>query len=163
MSAAYDIEQWTDFFVAFAGGSAALAGLVFVAVSLNLEQILGYPGLPERAFATLALLITPLVVSLFGLAPQSNTAIGIELIATGVIFGGGLAVLTRLSLPPGGKRSWLVGRATIAGLGTLPIAIAGPTLLAEDGGGLYWALGGMLAALVGGVTNAWVLLVEIRR
>ena len=32
MSAAYDIDEWSDLFVATAGASAALAGLVFVAV-----------------------------------------------------------------------------------------------------------------------------------
>ena len=40
MSAAYDIEQWSDLSVASAGASAALAGLVFVAVSINIEQML---------------------------------------------------------------------------------------------------------------------------
>ena len=37
---AYDPSEWTDLFVATAGASAALAGLVFVAVSINLERIL---------------------------------------------------------------------------------------------------------------------------
>lgn len=32
---AYDATAWTDLFVAAAGASAALAGLVFVAVSIN--------------------------------------------------------------------------------------------------------------------------------
>lgn len=36
-------------------------------------------------------------------------------------------------------------------------------MLAEDGGSLYWIVGGMLGAIFGGVTNAWVLLVEIQR
>ncbi len=30
-------------------------------------------------------------------------------------------------------------------------------------GGLYWALAGIVAAIVGAVLNAWVLLVEILR
>jgi hypothetical protein len=46
---AYEPEQWTELFVASAGASAALAGLVFVAVSINVERILQFPGLPERA------------------------------------------------------------------------------------------------------------------
>ena len=51
--AAYDPAEWTDLFVAMAGASAALAGLVFVAVSINVERILQYAGLPERALQTL--------------------------------------------------------------------------------------------------------------
>ena len=57
MSAAYDPEQWHDLFVAVAGASAALLGLLFVAVSINLERILSYKGLPERALETLLLLL----------------------------------------------------------------------------------------------------------
>ena len=52
--AAYDSAQWHDLFVACAGAEAALAGL---AVSINLQSVLAYPGLPARALETLALLI----------------------------------------------------------------------------------------------------------
>jgi hypothetical protein len=39
--AAYEPSDWSDLFVASAGASAALAGLVFVAVSINIEFIAG--------------------------------------------------------------------------------------------------------------------------
>ena len=38
---AYDPSEWSELFVATAGASAALAGLVFVAVSINIERIIG--------------------------------------------------------------------------------------------------------------------------
>jgi len=41
--------------------------------------------------------------------------------------------------------------------------VAGASLLAETGGGLYWAVAGMAFAILGGVANAWVLLIEILR
>ena len=47
--AAYDVQEWTDLFVATTGAAAALAGLVFVAVSINIERILKFEGLAERA------------------------------------------------------------------------------------------------------------------
>ena len=57
MSTAYAPEEWKDLFVAMAGASAALAGLLFVAVSINVERIVKYEGLPERGIETLALLL----------------------------------------------------------------------------------------------------------
>jgi modulator of FtsH protease len=51
---AYQPEQWHDLFVATAGAAAALAGLIFVAVSINLEQILKYPALPPRGSRSIA-------------------------------------------------------------------------------------------------------------
>ncbi len=163
MSAAYDTEPWSDLFVATAGASAALAGLVFVAVSINLENVLAGAGLPDRALATLTLLLAPLVVAILALMPQSSTALGVELLATGLASVAAATGFTKRSLPPEARRSWVVGRTGTAALGTVPYVIAGVTLLAEAGGGLYWAAGGVVAGVLGGVINAWVLLVEIRR
>ena len=81
---AYDVGEWTDFFVASAGASAALAGLVFVAVSINVESILRYEGLPQRALATV-LLLSVVLISLIGLIPgQSRTALAAELLGVGL-------------------------------------------------------------------------------
>ena len=41
---AYEVSNWSNLFVAAAGASAALAGLVFVAVSINIERILKFEG-----------------------------------------------------------------------------------------------------------------------
>jgi len=47
--------------------------------------------------------------------------------------------------------------------GTVPLIIGGASILAKTGGGLYWTVGGILFAIAGGVSNAWVLTVEILR
>jgi len=79
--AAYHASEWSDLFVATAGASAALAGLVFVAVSINLARVVQFSDLPDRALATVLFLVSVLLVSIIGLIPgQSNLALGIELL-----------------------------------------------------------------------------------
>jgi modulator of FtsH protease len=165
MSTAYDPSQWSDLFVATAGASAALAGLVFVAVSINIERILKFKGLPERALETVLLLLGVLLVSVVGLIPgQDNVALGAELLGVSLVLGAVIARLptsheARVSEP----RAWLWGRWSVRAAGTMPFVVGGISVLAGSGGGLYWIVAGIVFALVGAVTNAWVLLVEILR
>lgn len=166
MSVAYDPEQWHDLFVATAGASAALLGLLFVAVSINLERILAYKGLPERALETLLLLLGVLVVSIAGLVPgQSSVALGLELLATA-----GVVAAIIIRLPGAGAEdtgrepaTWRLSRLGVRLMGTVPLVIGGLSVLTETGGGLYWIAAGIALAIIGAVTNAWVLLVEILR
>ena len=71
---AYEASEWGELFVAVAGASAALAGLLFVAVSINVERIVRYRGLPERALEALVLLLGVLVISIIGLIPVRGTS-----------------------------------------------------------------------------------------
>jgi modulator of FtsH protease len=163
---AYDAAEWSDLFVASAGASAALAGLVFVAVSINVERILEFKGLPERALETLMLLVGVLLISLIGLVPGlSDEALGAMLLAEAVLVG---AVIWRLPWgetegDPAAARTRVAGRLVIRTLGTLPFALGGLSALAGEGGGLYWIAAGIILAIFGAVVSAWVLLIEIRR
>jgi hypothetical protein len=166
--AAYDAAAWSDLFVATAGASAALAGLVFVAVSINIERILKGEGLTDRALETVLLLLSVLIVSIAGLIPgQSNTALGLELLAAGLLFGGIIARHPVAGGRPdsrrGGAHLRFIQRMLIRILATAPIVLGGISLIADAGGGLYWIVGGIVFAIAGAVANAWVLLVEILR
>ncbi len=55
----YEAARWADFAVGVAGATAALAGLLFVAVSVNIQRIMQFAYLPARAGQTLIMLITP--------------------------------------------------------------------------------------------------------
>jgi len=59
----------TGTFEAIAGASATLAGLIFVAVSLDLKEILRGRALPSVAARWLAVLVALVLMRTFGLAP----------------------------------------------------------------------------------------------
>jgi hypothetical protein len=167
VSTAYAPEEWKDLFVAVAGASAALLGLLFVAVSINLERILSFEGLPERALETLLLLLGALIVSIVGLMPgQGHVALGLELLGIAAIV---TAIVFRLPALSGADDKgtelshWRWTRLAVRLLGTVPFLIGGLSVLLETGGGLYWTAAGLTLAICGAVANAWVLLVEILR
>jgi modulator of FtsH protease len=160
---AHNPTEWHDLFVATAGAGAALAGLVFVAVSINIERILEYEGLPDRALQTVVLLLNVVVISIIGLIPgQGHGALGIELL----LFGSATAwIMWRLAFrqPSDENEEPRVWKLNVLSWGTLPTLVGAITIIAADGGVLYWIVFGIVGAIVGAVANAWVLLVEILR
>jgi hypothetical protein len=164
-STAYDPEQWHDLFVAVAGASAALAGLLFVAVSINLSAILALPGLPRRAAETVGMLALLLLESILVLVPgQTRQALGIELWALGLVVVVGFVIAwSRSSAEPERQWYWTAVPFVTLVLASLPTVVAGASVMAGSGGGLYWLVGGLVAGFAGALINAWVLLVEILR
>ena len=163
---AYDPSEWSDLFVAAAGASAALLGLLFVAVSINLERILKYPGLPGRALEAMMQLTCVLLVSLAGLVPgQSHLALGLELLVVVAVIAAIVVRQPVLVADASGREpvSWKISRWTVRLAGLVPIGVAGLSLVIEAGGGLYWLAAGIAMATVAAIAGAWVLLVEILR
>ena len=168
---AYQPSDWESFALAHVGAAAALLGLVFVGISINLRDIIGSGVLVHRAGEAVILLGSVLVTATVVLIPgQSRGALSTELILLGA---GLLAVVlfmqrdaaTRVQDPgqPGPPRGSLALRR-LFGLGAATlVTIAGITLAAAAGGGLYWWPVAVLAAYVGALTNAWILLIEILR
>ena len=138
---------------------------LFVAVSINLAKIIALPALPGRAFEALAVLVLVLFVATFGLVPgQSSCTLGVEVLVTALaVWAVTVRIQRRAPVDPGQPRSWMLSRIIATQLATLPMVIAGISLIAERGGGLYWTVAGVLASLVAALIDAWVLLVEIQR
>ncbi len=160
-----DPAAWHDFFVGSMGASAALTGLLFVAISINLQQILKYPNLPGRAAGTLGVLVSSLVVACCGLVPaQSHVALGSEVaVVGGVVTFQAIWVTARSSTTEGDTYAWRIERmVTLLLPGSLFLA-GGLSLLAGGGGGLYWVFAATALAFVVSALNAWVLLVEVLR
>ncbi|MGO8886008.1 MAG: hypothetical protein ACLPUO_03780 [Streptosporangiaceae bacterium] len=85
---AYGVTAWGTFFAAEVGAAAALTGLLFVAAAIKLARILSFPKLPARAGETLAVLLLVVVTSSLALVPQAAGALGIEVTAVALLFGG---------------------------------------------------------------------------
>jgi hypothetical protein len=67
------------------GRAAALAGVLFVGLSLNLSEVLKYPGVPARAIATLGLTVAVLLTTIFVATPgQDSRVLAAEIALIGV-------------------------------------------------------------------------------
>ncbi len=163
LGAAYDAEPWHDLYVMTGGAAAALAGLLFVAVSINLDRILAGQGLPRRAGETLALMVSVLVVSVLVLIPQPRVALALESLLVGGLVFSAMLKRVRLHLSFSGPAYVRLVPTVILGSFAVPVLVGGVSLLAETGGGLYWFVPAVVLGFVGAVLNAWVLLVEILR
>jgi hypothetical protein len=164
----YAADGWTNFGVATAGATAALTGLLLVAVSINLDKILDArnPNLPDRAAQTLIFFATPLIMGLLLVVPgQPGAVLAWEMIVTGAAVGAFLLAsdIRRERSANETPFTWTISRIVpaIAICGCL--VVAGATFLAGSGGGLYWLVPSVLAGIVFGLLNVWVLLIEIRR
>ena len=155
---------WENFFVAEVGAAAALSGLLFVAVSINLTRILAVEHLPDRAGETLVVLVGVLAVATFGLVPaQGHLALGCEVAATGLAMWL-VTVRTQVRAYRNVEaRKWLLRRVVGTQVATIPFVVAGILIATGHPSGVYWLVPGVLASFAAGLQNAWVLLVEILR
>ena len=160
------VEAWANFFIAEASAAAALSGLLFVAISINLPRILEIPHLPNRAADALVLLVGALIVCSFGLVPhQPEWLLGVEYLVTGSLM---WLVVTihriraRGAYEPDEWWRRLTPIALSQGA-SLPIMAAGAALAAGYPAGLYALAAGVLCCFLASVLYAWVLLVEIMR
>jgi hypothetical protein len=164
------VGGWHDFFGAAAGAAAALSGLIFVAVSVNLRAILDEEGkignsyLTGRALESLVALLIVLGISLVGLDPS----VGRTIFAGFLVFcaAGSAVSPVRVTLEYRSSRVKPVGfsiRLFLACLLVAVYAVGGATLMARAGGGLHWLPWAFLLAVSVAASNAWILLVEVLR
>jgi len=170
MIAGYSPDGWGDLFLAAAGATAALSGLLFVGLSVNIRTVLdadqreGQNFLTGRALEALAALLIVLVISLVGLTPGiPRGALAAFIVVTGL---GSSTSPVRALLASRQQAAiglpLLLRLVTAAGL-TVTLLLSGVTLATGHGGGLYWLPVAFVLAIVIAAINAWVLLVEVLR
>lgn len=163
MSATFD--GWTDFNVAMAGASAALAGLIIVSLSVNLERILAAPSVPARARSSLCCLILALAASCLALMPDQRLWLyGLE-VAVGVVIVLLTVVSAMRAIYADTQAPGLVRAAKSVALVIAPalFAVGAVILLTGGASGLYWVAAGSVAAIAVGIVLAWVALIEVLR
>ncbi len=158
------MEAWSAFFATEAGAAAALAGLLFVGISINLSRIVSSPHLPALAVDALIKLVSILIVATFGLVPnQSTAAYGYEFAATGLaVIAVQLGTITRIHKHVA-QHIGIAPHILMNVAPPLPFVIAGVLLVMGNADGLYWNVAGVLLSFLSGIVGAWVLLVEVQR
>ena len=160
---AAELAEWVDFGVAWAGAAAALAGLLFVAVSINLAEIVVTPQLPTRVASTLGLLVALLVVSILLAAPHQTPArIGIEIAAVGVLTGIG-SVAGGLHRRSGRPIGWALFSLIAQLVPALLLVIGGVLSATESHGAMHWVLAAFVTGFAAAVSSAWILMVQVAR
>lgn len=161
------VDSWHDFYIAVGSASAALLGLLFVGVSINLSSISLAKRADVRTRADLAFsnLLYLLCVSLIILIPSADAdslAISLTAVALVGLIRIGLRVVRLIGRKDG---SWK-GRGTIRGLSWTLAAdgvllyVAASLAARNDAVPLYYATFVVFVLLIGAADVAWGLLVE---
>jgi hypothetical protein len=75
-----DAVSWESFYLMVGGAAAALTGLIFVAVSLYTRSVMGSRLLRDRAWSSIALLMSQLFMAMAVLVPsQPRPQLGLEI------------------------------------------------------------------------------------
>jgi hypothetical protein len=164
-SAMYDAAAWHDYFMMVGGGAAALTGLVFVAMSLHLDQIALNPAHRHRARTVLTGLTAVFIrCALVLMGKQSGQAVALELIVVliGVEFVLYRSIRQALAAADPSDRALLL--RTVGSFTCLVIEQVGAlALFFGNAGGLYVVGIGMMSSFVFMVTGAWLLIVGVGR
>lgn len=158
-------EQWHDFFVTVGGGAAALAGLVFVALSINLRVLAQDPTHKNRAIGTLTGFAAIFMISAFGLlGNQNHQSLAIEWLVVSLpatyIYIRGYIRAAKM----GGSPAGLSIARTIFGTTCYSAQIIGSVfLLFGHIAGLYVAAVAMVISFASLISGAWLLIMGIHR
>ena len=163
------MQAWAGFYAAVAAASAALLGLLHVAVSINATAALG-PDQPvtqrlaEQAFQNYLAVLMVALLSLF--ADISTIVFGsVTLAATA---GWSVWVVVRFVqavMEPGERRSWIVGvrrhLSSLVGFGMMLFAALRMAL--RWGDEYNWLAASMLVLMFSATSVSWELLARIAK
>jgi membrane-associated HD superfamily phosphohydrolase len=157
------IDQWQNFFLMVGGGAAALAGLVFIAMSINLSIITQDATHKNRAIATITGFTAVFMICGFALIGNQNYQwIGIEWLVVSLV-----PTITYIRVY---IRARKIGRSSvglsisrfIAGTTCYVAQMIGSVLLISGYvAGLYLASVAMVLSFAFFISGAWLLIIGV--
>ncbi len=159
------LAGWKDFNVAIAGATAALGGLVIVAASVNIADIVKSRSLTARLGSGIAMLVAALVISAVALMPALDETVYGWIVL--IIALGATALQIAMSRAIAADRDpahrAVMSKALLGFLPATAYLVAGVLALAGTPGALYFAAAGAMLAIVAALVVSWVALVEVLR
>jgi hypothetical protein len=160
------MDEWQNFFIAQVGASAALLGLLFVSVSINLSRILSLSTLADRAFGALMVLLVVLIISSLQLVPgQPIWAIGAEILVVGLAAWATIARIDRGVIRSANSeyRARALALIAINQTALILFVASGVATIVSGKIGLYLLVPAIVASFIKAALDAWVLMIEINR
>lgn len=159
------VESWHDFNVAIVGAAAALAGLVIVAASVNIGDIVKAISLTSRLAAAISGLVLAITASAVGLIPEMTpVAYGVTMLTASVAFAVFPVQAARRiwenHAPENVARPFKVLVGFVA---PLAYVIGSILLIAGAPAGLVLFAAGSILAIMAALLISWVVLVEVLR
>jgi hypothetical protein len=160
------LADWSEFNVAMVGATAALAGLLIVAMSVNIAEIMKSVSIPPRAASSIAALVLAITAAALGLVPgQPLVAYGVEVLVAAVL--AGLFQVHAIRVVMREDRVPPMERVLKCLAGVLPITafLVGAVLIIVGtvGAGLIAVAIGSVLSIIAALIMAWVVLVEVLR
>jgi hypothetical protein len=158
------MDGWGDYAVIVGSASAALVGLLFVAVSIKVDVIVRSVALRARAAQTLNLFVVALLAAIIlGIPAQPLWVFGVLVSALGVLAATVDVVLDRQARRAGDGTSLTRTLSAITPTTSTCILVVATGVAALFGwrGGIYFLAAATIAAIIGGVINAWLFLVRL--
>lgn len=165
MENGYRLELWHDAYVMLGSSSAALIGLLFIATSLHLEEIVKNPAYRVRAQNNTRYLLVTLIEAVLVLIPQSDFYLGGELIVLNLLW---------MCLPVrnvyrffykdkqvSGRGGWTIYRAIIFIFSFLLGAVGGAGVIAQQYWGMFLVTISYVTFIFTIVLNAWSIMLGV--
>jgi modulator of FtsH protease len=146
---------WQNLYIMLGGAAGALAGLLFIAMSLQIRAIAKDSVLRARASANTFMIVMLVINAGAILVPQSNIALGVELCLTALLY---VPFFIWRTLRVKRITKAIPKRAFVSFFYPITGILGGVSLIFQFGGGMYIVTIQSAAILAWVIFNAWSIM-----